>query len=395
MKPARMALGSAMSASVVVAVVAAMTAGCPQTGHVAYCDLPDYKNYASDGRLDECHCEDDAGTVGIRSEGYCAHWWSVRDAGEAGAEGPPASCSGLCLPLPPLGWSDPALLWIGAEIDAPDCPDVAPVIGYEGHADLDAPNTCGACSCEPPAGSCGLPETITANAATCANTNAITPRTPWDPPVPWDGTCTADDAVPANKLCMGVKCVQSVTIGPLTLTEDACAPASQPVPLKATAVWGTYGRACIGSTTGGCEDHGTTCAAVPEVASGGFLTCIFHEGDVECPEGSSYADKHVLYGGLDDTRACSPCGCGAPVGSKCEALVSVYADGACGAELGAVTVTTEAPEPPCLPVPAGSPLGSKSAGPATYTPGACQASGGEPMGAAEPSGAATFCCSAG
>jgi hypothetical protein len=46
----------------------------------------------------------------------------------------------------------------------------------------------------------------------------------------------------------------------------------------------------------------------------------------------------------------------------------------------------------CADVPAGSALGSKSAGPTTYTPGACEASGGEPLGAAVPSQPVTFCC---
>src|SRR5207245_2524510 len=58
----------------------------------------------------------------------------------------------------------------------------------------------------------------------------------------------------------------------------------------------------------------------------GFLTCIFHDGDRDCPP--SYPDKHLAYSGFDDQRGCAPCTCGAPKGS-CTAALDVFKAGAC------------------------------------------------------------------
>lgn len=123
----------------------------------------------------------------------------------------------------------------------------------------------------------------------------------------------------------------------------------------------------------------------------GFRACIAAPADVDCPASSPYTEKHLFYGGIDDTRGCMPCTCGAPAGSICACSISIFSDAACSVPLPLdVGVTSLAPS--CHDVPAGSALGSKSAGPSTYAPGACAPSGGEPMGTAVPTGPATFCC---
>jgi hypothetical protein len=94
-----------------------------------------------------------------------------------------------------------------------------------------------------------------------------------------------------------------------------------------------------------------------------------------------------------DTRDCTKCECGAPVGSGCLATLHLYDDGAC---------TTQAVPPPlssfveqCTNVqPPGRVLGSKSITDLSYIAGTCLASGGDPIGEAQPNKdtAITFCC---
>ncbi|APR80642.1 Hypothetical protein A7982_05989 [Minicystis rosea] len=309
--------------------------------------------------------------------------------GGSGGSGGRSDTCGQCAIGSPNGWDYPVLVWIGDEKDAPECPAGAPKVVFEGHADLDAPASCGACSCGDPTGVCGLPATITANAATCALNGAATPHSPFDPTSGWTGACDADVAIGSGKLCAGVKCVQSVTIGPLTIDESDCPPSPTPVPLPPK--WKTFARACSAFPHFSCEGGMGFCLAAPPPEAG-FRVCTFHDGDQECdgPQFPPYTEKHVFYHHFEDSRACSECTCGAPMGSTCSASVSVYTDGACSALAYAATVSSS--EAACNDVAAGSPLGSKSASAPIYAAGTCTPNGGEPMGAATAVEPSTYCC---
>jgi hypothetical protein len=55
------------------------------------------------------------------------------DPGDAAEDGPlPAACSGACWPPPPHDWTNPLLLWQGAEGDAGECPPTANSPYYNG-----------------------------------------------------------------------------------------------------------------------------------------------------------------------------------------------------------------------------------------------------------------------
>ena len=308
------------------------------------------------------------------------------DAGDGGTSGNNPPCPGQCVPFQPDGWNFPDIAWFGKAAGAPSCPE-ALALGYQGYADLDAPLDCGACTCAPPAGSCALPSTITANAAPCAQNGASTPHTPFDPASGWAGACDTNDPIPSGKLCSGVHCVASVTVGPLAMSESGCAP-SQPPPLS-PPTWKTMGLTCRIDPYFTCPNAGDVCAPAP---APGFRVCIvnFARGDVDCPSFSAYAEKHVFYDAFDDMRSCSPCTCGAPAGSTCSASISIYTDGACSTLASSIAV--DAAGPACADVISGSPLGSKSATPPAYVPGACAPGGGAPMGAATPTMPQTICC---
>ncbi|MFT3764766.1 MAG: hypothetical protein QM820_04510 [Minicystis sp.] len=309
--------------------------------------------------------------------------------GTGGSGGNPnGDCPGQCVPGNPVSWSfPPNLVWFGPEEDVPDCPPGV-ALAFQGHADLDAPLDCGTCTCAPPTGSCTLPATMTANAATCALNGASTPHTPFDPASGWIGACDSNESIPAGKLCSGVKCVQSITIPPLTLSEGTCSPSQPPTPSPPT--WKTFVRGCQAQPKFACPSTGDVCLVSPPPGSG-FRTCIYKDGDIECPSDfSKYTEKHVVYQHFTDTRACAPCSCGSPSGSSCSASISVFTDGACSSL--ALSATVSSAQAVCHDLPAGTPLGSKSATPPAYTPGTCAASGGEPMGEATPIQPATYCC---
>jgi hypothetical protein len=294
----------------------------------------------------------------------------------------PVGCPGQCVPIGPLDWTrDPFLLWIGNEIEAPECPDRAPENGYEGHADLMAPDECGPCSCGAP--SCELPTALTASSETCPGNGPAATHTLFDAPPDWDGSCVAPSAVPANLL-------GSVTIAPLTV--NPCVPETGPIPAQGQAYWKTFARACLGKAIGSCASAGEVCSPTAEPPPPGFSQCIQYvrEGDADCPD--KYPVKHVFYGGLNDTRDCTECTCNAPMGSACSATVSYYSDAICTMQPSVPVIPIGLDVALCIDTMPGSQIQSMTATQFTNQPGYCQASGGVPYGEATPTAPATFCC---
>ncbi|WP_437942302.1 hypothetical protein [Sorangium sp. So ce341] len=336
----------------------------------------------------------DAGDGGDGGEG-------AGGGGGAGGTGggEESACAGDCIPPAPLGWFGPALLWYGPPDQAPGCPAEAPNVGYQGFADLaPAPVACAACLCDPPASaSCELPlgwSAHTAAACTAGGPGSI--ETAFAAPDGWDGACTAANAIPAGQDCGGQPCVQSLSVdAPTVLVTAACTPrVDEPPPPAREDPWQTRALACLPGAYTECPGDRSTCmpsAGEPGVPPpGGFLTCIFHEGDVTCE--SPYLDRHVFYGGAEDTRGCSECGCGEPEGASCTIMASVYSDGACAETLVSALVSSTTPF--CGVTPPGVALGSKSAEVVAVDPGACAPSGGEPTGELLPAEPSTFCCQA-
>jgi hypothetical protein len=305
-----------------------------------------------------------------------------------GTTGAGGGCAGQCAPLGPVEWLGPALLWIGKDGEAPECPPSAPVEGSPMFDNLNAPTVCGACKCDAPSGSCALPTTLTAASSQCPGSAPGAAHTPFDAPAGWDGSCTGVSPIPANLKCNGVICVQSLTIAPLTLTEAPCGVITEPVAEKLPYTWGTVARTCRGIAYGPCASPSEICT--PAVAPG-FAQCLVQKGDNECP--SAYTDRHLLYKGFADTRACTSCACSAPVGGACTSLVSIFKDGSCAPASLVAAISVDATNPTCLDVsPSGQALLSKIATAPVYSPGVCQVSGGEPIGEAAPEEPSTFCC---
>ncbi len=307
-------------------------------------------------------------------------------SGGATTSGDSPACAGQCVPLGPGEWLGPMLLWKGKVGGEPECPSSAPVSGTRVFAELNAPNSCGACECEAPTGSCALPTTLTAASAQCGDDVPGVASTAFNAHAGWNGDCVTDNSIPANQKCNGVNCVQSLTIAPLTLTETSCGVSTTPIASKQPSAWGAVAQTCHGLAPGSCASPSEICAPAVEP---GFEQCVAQFGDRDCPK--TYARKNVFYYSFEDKRDCTPCACSAPVGSTCSAFISVFKDAACSTPVVAGTVNATGSA--CHDVmPSGQALGSKSATTPVYTPGVCQASGGEPIGAAVPAEPLTFCC---
>ena len=291
------------------------------------------------------------------------------------------NCPGQCVPLPSIDFSGPALLWIGREVEAPECPDKAPRPIYQGHGDLDDSNECAPCACSEPA--CALPAGVTASSSPMCQGPGFVDL---DAPAGWDGSCASPGVVGAAQL-------GSITMGPVTAIP--CAPVVDRITAKDLGVpspWGTFARACAGEALPHvCNDPGQTCLPSAEPPPPGFRQCYVHlrDGDPQCPP--DFPEKHTFYGDLEDTRACTACACTETVASECAAVMTAYEDGICGDFIVSSMMMADAI---CLDVGAGTTLGSFKASWTVEAPGSCVATGGAPTGGATPLDPRTFCCQA-
>jgi hypothetical protein len=277
------------------------------------------------------------------------------------------SCQGVCGPSVPTedNWYPTVAFWSGpVSAVPPACPSMQNDEKQMGFADTAPTVECPSCECGPSDGKCYLPSTMSASVEACPGTT--NPQS-FDASQLWDGTCTAMDAVSS---------AASVTVSPPYLLAEGCFPSLLGPP---TITGMTQAEACSAPfllAPGTCGDQSLPCIYP---ATEGFSACISSPlGDRACPAG--WPDKHLFY---DSGVACS-CSCGPSVGDSCSAAVTVFSDGACSTPLGSVAVSTKSPAA-CVDVPAGSPLGSKSATPPIYTAGTCAAS-------LVPSSVSTLCC---
>jgi hypothetical protein len=212
--------------------------------------------------------------------------------------------------------------------------------------------------------------------------------TPFDAPANWNGTCNAQNAIPAGAQCNGSPCVKSISIEPLTLTENGCATHITDPKDRDDAEfgWKTAALACQANEYAPCDGGVEICAPAAEAT---FSTCIFAWGEHKCP--LSYPLPHIFYDEYSDARTCAECTCDPPVGSQCKATLSLYKDNACAELIFTETIGSEA-QPYCNTLIAGTALGSKALTQLTYLAGACTPRGGEIEGEVALVGAATFCC---
>lgn len=357
------------------ALLALGLVGCGTTDLWWYsCPEPDRGHLASDGTHDPCHYKDqDAG---------------ADDAGPDTGEGcPPNECVKRT-----WHWEGPIWLWFGPVAEAPACPPgptgpVAPA--WEGNRDLVYEPRCETCTCEPSTGSCILPSALTASTVACNQSGGTSIS--FDAPMSWDGTCDSTNSIPAGA-------VSSLTIPPLTVMDEGCAPSLLHVPRLIPPVvpvsWKTLARACHGQGWLPCGNPLGTCIPPDALPPSGFRLCIAKSGDENCDD-PEWPEYQVFYKGFEDGRQCSECTCDPPTGSMCTARLSVYAntDNACSGPVVDGDIGLSSEKPTCTDInPSGQPLGSKSATPPTYLSGTCTPGENEGTGEAKAIKPETFCC---
>jgi hypothetical protein len=306
------------------------------------------------------------------------------------------TCDGDCVPRAVPPFSGPLLLALTAIGEEPGCPAGSEPVLTNHFVDLSIPPlSCPDCACDPSAGECGLPGTITAHSGSCPGDSLGSVHTDASPPPNWNGTCTAKGAIPAGAQCNGTPCVRSLTVDPLALKDDGCAPRVSATPPPAEPPqWRTAATICQPSA---CSPGAGAGACVTKAGSGRFdwRLCLATSGDAaSCPV--QYAHKHVVYGSFTDSRECSACTCYPPSGSQCVSELSVYEGATCkgAAAIQGVTVTVKN-APLCIDLPPGIALGSKVMARPVYLPGACEPRGGNSTGEVAPEGAVTLCCLSG
>jgi hypothetical protein len=271
-----------------------------------------------------------------------------------------------CLPVAPPGWRGPVSVWIGGGAAPPcggDYGDIA-VDAFEG---LDAQELACKCTCTASNPQCPVALTVDLyEDPLCVKKCDTLPVTH---ALGGAGTC-AD----VQRKCFDVRGVSVQPQGTATCTPSPSSPPPSP------PTWKENVRACAATSAdqGACNG-GELCLDLP-AAPMKPSPCIVASGDVACPAGV-YSAKALVYGSWNDTRECSPCGCGAP-NVACAAQFEDCRTG--GGPLDASAPTN------CAPLPDPNGLGLT----ANPVPGAasCPADGGVPTGAATPTSPTTLCC---
>lgn len=312
------------------------------------------------------------------------------DAGADDADsGMSSFCSsGTCVPPAPQAWAHVSFVMSWPELP-PACPEDAPILAFEGNP-APPERSCPACSCDAPEGSCHMPATWTVSTEPCANPGGGI-KTSFDAPTNWDGMCSNNSAIPKDKLCGGVPCVRSITISPPIIEEKPCTPHTEgAVDLPVLKAWNggerwPVGRACMSDKPAPtCSGQG--CAA----KNSAFGPCIMREGDQVCPDGWT-GERHLLYGHIEDSRECTPCGCDEPKGGTCQVKWRTFSDSTCSTENAAGDIYANMISA-CHDYMPGVALAGKTAALIDYTKGSCAPTGGESTGALALQQPHTVCC---
>jgi hypothetical protein len=281
------------------------------------------------------------------------------------------TCASSCVALPPGDWEGPAAVLH----DAPDDPDPLCVgdfdeLGTTAFANLDAAAASCDCDCADPVGAaCSHANLETDNNSGCPSPSATN----------WNITAACNDSVDSamSQFWQATAVIDSGSCAEIELFE-----------IPDVSFVDRY-SACAASVidSGGCEP-GTACVPMPQAPYDG-RTCIWHDGDLQCPRGIGYDTRTVYYRDVADDRGCEACSCG-DVEGTCSGGVNLFQPDACGGWLLAGAVTANGG---CVQV--ADDIHSARLSGAGLTPSVsanCEPSASSPIGAAESIDPITFCC---
>lgn len=227
---------------------------------------------------------------------------------------PPPSCvgGGSCGTAAPAGWTGPfAINTASPPNDGQQCPpgwDAGPVGGI----DLVAPAATCACDCVPAPATCtvGVSYYSDAGCATAIEAGGS------------DGSCEDLATATAHGF------VRAIGMP----SEGACTPSEHYVVPPPT--WATASVLCTPPEADPCADG----PCMPPLPPGFQDTwCVVGDGDQACPAGP-YSARTVMASGVDDTRACTPCGCSMQGPVQCAGEIVEYVDSFCIVPVGTVPI---------------------------------------------------------
>lgn len=298
-------------------------------------------------------------------------------AGEGSSTGEPEPVcdpvTSVCLASAPAGWTGPVVLMEGpADVALPICAGGYPTLSLESLSDPVADPAICECNCGP------------AQNVSCSTSITVWPAADCTAGFPVIGTTYA---LP-NTSCVNVA---DTTFSWWSLSSThsggSCAPSSNmeiPVPSYERQI-----RMCgTEATSRGCEAD-EVCAPIPSQPLPN-VSCIYQEGDHECPEGD-YSERSIHYRDHDDDRTCAPaCTCAAPDGNCTGASANLYATDTCNLESapGSGTLPSEG----CFDAALQPTIrGVRRTGTASFS-GDCAEQGYQPSGELTPTDPVTVCC---
>jgi len=306
-----------------------------------------------------------------------------------------------CVPMIPAGWNGPVALYDGSAANAPACNTDFPTAAYSGFAQpMATPAQCNACTCSAiSGGTCLFAPQIVVGDAPCASDPTCSANLAVSDG--WTGTCEVQSYFPGGQtLCgpgsncssnTGMPCNVSVSMAATVVTGGTCAASPGGVMAKDPVQWNAVGLACSGASQGGgCGTDGACLPSTGTAFSAG--TCIQQAGEQLCP--APFTHSHIFYSSAVDTRDCSACGCGAPLGQVCSAQVTVYSATTSMCSGTPVATLAVDGQPACSNLQGNPTVGAHHASNVNISGGACPSSGGEPTGdaTADSTTAVTFCC---
>jgi hypothetical protein len=323
------------------------------------------------------------------AEANCFDGLDDNGDGLADCADPTCAAVATCVAEVPADWTGYDHLFDGSGA-APACPSLFAQSATPGNSGLTAdPASCGACACGAPANlTCDMPDAMFVQDATCGNAGNFV--TQLSVPAAWDGTCTGTDFAPGGRNTCGNNgtspCNAAVLADAPVVTGGSCGASGGASTVTPSSFTGA-GFACAGAPHGGGCTGTEVCQPKPAAPFESGI-CIHHDGDVACPVGTPFTARHVFYTGVDDTRGCSACACGAPAGATCSATISVYASGSSCTGTPAATFAAGT----CTNLAGNPQITVRKATITAPTGGACPASGGAATGSATGTGATTYCC---
>jgi len=272
--------------------------------------------------------------------------------------GNPSDCAPdeTCIAVP-ADWQGPVALAEGAA-PLPDC-DAGWTATDAFAGNVIGTVTCNACTCSDPVGGTCDTQSLT-HTSDCVNASSTTALTPYacmqlPLPAPW------------------------ILVPPIPVIPGQCTASGGETTLGEVS-WEAAGRLCTAEGTPTSCGNGAVCEREPSADLA--WPCVFREGMHRCPAGYERTST-TIYGGADDTRACSACGCGLE-GASCSGAVTAYNNSSCSQNPTSMTQAN------CYGF-MGGPFWVKYV-PGASSPGSCVAAGGTAMGAVTPALPTTVCC---